>query len=199
MAGSASHLTSLLASASIDDHDEALKLANETLKKNKSDLQAQHVRAIALLKLDRYDDALKAFEDGGDALKHDGRLAYSYALYKSGHLQQAAQIAAGEDGRHDLQHVEAQAMYKSEDFQQARELYQTLSSATGHDSESDIRINLGAIDAQLSWSGRAHLARMLKAEREDLEQFETAYNSACGYIARGELKQASTLLTRARS
>ena len=38
----------------------------------------------------------------------------------------------------------------------------------------------------------------MKAEREDLEVFETAYNTACISIARGELGQAEVLLKRAR-
>ena len=38
-----------------------------------------------------------------------------------------------------------------------------------------------------------------KAEREDLEAFETAYNAACESIAGGELGQAEVLLKRAES
>ena len=37
-----------------------------------------------------------------------------------------------------------------------------------------------------------------KAGREDLEAFETAYNAACGCIARGELGQGEILLKRAK-
>ena len=37
-----------------------------------------------------------------------------------------------------------------------------------------------------------------KPAREDLEAFETAYNAACGSIARGELGQGEVLLKRAR-
>lgn len=37
-----------------------------------------------------------------------------------------------------------------------------------------------------------------KPAREDLEAFETAYNAACGFIARGELGQGEVLLKRAR-
>ena len=37
-----------------------------------------------------------------------------------------------------------------------------------------------------------------KLGREDLEAFETAYNAACGSIARGELGQGEVLLKRAR-
>ena len=34
--------------------------------------------------------------------------------------------------------------------------------------------------------------------RADLEAFETAYNAACGSIARGELQQGEILLKRAK-
>jgi len=89
--------------------------------------------------------------------------------------------------------------YRSESFYRAAELYQELASQkTVHDSDSDLRINGGATDAQLTWAGQAHLVKKTKPDREALEQFETAYNAACGYIARGELKQAELLLSRAR-
>lgn len=40
--------------------------------------------------------------------------------------------------------------------------------------------------------------REKKLGRENLEAFETAYNAACGSIARGELGQGEVLLKRAR-
>lgn len=88
--------------------------------------------------------------------------------------------------------------YRSESFYRAAELYQELASQkTVHDSDSDLRINGGATDAQLTWAGQAHLVKKIKPDREDLEHFETAYNAACGYTARGEFKQAELLLSRA--
>lgn len=198
MANAIPHLSSLLANTSLDNHEEILKAANETLKKTKSDVQAQHIRAIALLKLDRYDDALKAFEEGGRSLQQNAQLEYAYALYKCGNLEQAARVAGTGASNSALKHVEAQATYKLEQFSRSQVLYEELSRSDGQDSESDLRINQGAADAQLSWSGASHLTKRTKAGREDLEQFETAYNAACGYIARGEFKQALTLLARAR-
>jgi len=61
-----------------------------------------------------------------------------------------------------------------------------------------LRINAGAIDAQLEWAQLGHLTRARKASRQDLEVFESAYNAACGSIARGELSQANVLLKRAK-
>lgn len=54
------------------------------------------------------------------------------------------------------------------------------------------------MEAQLIWSGQGALAKSQKPGREDLEAFETAYNAACGSIARGELRQAEVLLKRAK-
>ena len=64
--------------------------------------------------------------------------------------------------------------------------------------ESDLRINGSATDAQLEWKRQGDLVRNKKAQREDLEAFETAYNAACGCVARGELAQAGVLLQRAK-
>ena len=42
------------------------------------------------------------------------------------------------------------------------------------------------------------MAQKKKPSREDLEVFETAFNAACGSIARGELGQAEVCLKRAK-
>ena len=79
-------------------------------------------------------------------------------------------------------------------------LYQGLAgsgqSNLGNES-NDLRINIRATDAQLEWKRQGHLVLRKKAEREDLEAFETAYNAACGCIGRGELGHAEVLLERA--
>ena len=61
-----------------------------------------------------------------------------------------------------------------------------------------MRINLNAAYAQLVWGREGGSVTKMKAEREDLEAFETAYNVACLSIARGELAQANVLLKRAK-
>jgi len=62
----------------------------------------------------------------------------------------------------------------------------------------DLKINNGAVDAQLEWANLGHLVKNKKPGREDLQAFETAYNAACGSIARGELGQAEVLLKRSK-
>ncbi|KAI7154540.1 signal recognition particle protein [Hortaea werneckii] len=190
-------LASLLKQADIEDHDEVLKAAQSKLKQSKTDAGAQHARVVALLKLDRFEDAIDAFESAGDRLKEQAGMEYAYALYKTGKPSQAAEVARKGAAR-GHRHVEAQASYRTEDFKRAAELYQQLAARLEDDAEADLRINSSAVDAQLEWAGHGDLAQKKKPGREDLEAFETAYNAACGSIARGELGQAEVLLKRTK-
>lgn len=111
MASSTKSLASLLAQASLDDHDEILKAANGAIKKSKSDLEAQHIKAVALLHLDRYEDALKVFEDV-TGLQEKARFEYAYALYKTGNAAKAVEAAEamGPDSGRGPKHMLAQAV-----------------------------------------------------------------------------------------
>jgi signal recognition particle subunit SRP72 len=193
-----SALASLLKKTEIEDHDEVLSSAEAALKQSKGDLEAQHVKAVALLNLDRYPEAVQAIEAGGEKLKQKAGLEYAYALYKSGKPAEAAEIAA-KGSQRGYNHVEAQARYRTEDFERAAELYRQLSARQTEDVEADLRVNSAAVDVQLEWLGKGDLVLKKKPEREDMEAFETAYNAACGSIARGELGQGEVLLKRARS
>jgi tetratricopeptide (TPR) repeat protein len=111
MAASTKSLSSLLAQASIEDHDEVLQATDATLKKSKGDQDAQHVKAVALLYLDRYEDALEVFEAAKE-LQDKARFEYAYALYKTGNAAKAAEVAgaAGTDAGRGTKHMLAQAV-----------------------------------------------------------------------------------------
>lgn len=111
MVASTKTLAHLLAQASIDDHDEVLQSANASIKKNKTDLEAQHIRASALLHLDRFNDAVNVFE-GVKGLQEKARFEYAYALYKTGNAAKAVEVAqgAGSDTSRGMKHVLAQAV-----------------------------------------------------------------------------------------
>lgn len=111
MAASAKSLSSLLAQASLDDHDELLKAANAAVKKSKSDAEAHHVKAIALLHLDRYADALEVF-DSQKSLQQKAPFEYAYSLYKTGNAAKAVEVAeaAAGDMSRGMKHMIAQAV-----------------------------------------------------------------------------------------
>lgn len=107
---SAKTLSALLQSSTIDDHDEVLEACNAFLKQSKKDLGVQHVKVVALLKSDRYDDALRVLEEGGDELMRKASVERAYALYKVGELAEAKEIVIGISNDRGARHVEAQAV-----------------------------------------------------------------------------------------
>jgi signal recognition particle subunit SRP72 len=194
-------LTALLRASTIEDHEEVLKAANAVLKSTKNNPDALHTRVVALLKLDRFDDALRALDDGGDKLAETCVLEKAYALYKTGQLEDAQNLLQGANTR-GLKHIAAQVAYRAEKFEDAARLYKELSSEAVaiEGEENDLRINSSAADAQLEWQGNGDKVETSrkKPSREDLEAFETSYNAACGCIARGDLGAGGVLLKRAR-
>ena len=105
----AKSLTTLLQRTTITDHEEILR-ACTALKTSKNDVETQCIKFVALLKLDRYDDALRVLEEGGDGLKQRVVVERAYALYKIGELEEAKNIAKGITNDRGARHVEAQAV-----------------------------------------------------------------------------------------
>lgn len=103
-------LEALLREPTINDHEEILKICNAALKLSKGDLQLQNTKFVALLKLDRYDDALRILEENGDKLKKQAEVGRAYALYRTGRLEEATNIAKGILNDQGATHVEAQAV-----------------------------------------------------------------------------------------
>jgi signal recognition particle subunit SRP72 len=110
LAGTIQSLSVLLQRSTIEDHEEVLKSCNAVLAKAGNDIHAQHVKTVALLKLDRYEDCLRVIEEGGDVLKQRASLEYAYILYKCGKLCDAADVASKSRTGKGAKHVEAQAV-----------------------------------------------------------------------------------------
>ncbi|KAK4151307.1 hypothetical protein C8A00DRAFT_45463 [Chaetomidium leptoderma] len=205
-------LGALLRRPSIEDHAEALSIASAAVRAAKgrgADLDtAHHTRVVALLMLDRFDDALRAISDAGDALAKTCLFEKAYALYKTGDLEAAeavlrdAGVSTGAAQR-GLKHVAGQVAYRAEKFEHAAAIYQDLGANDGgamNGEENDLRINLSATNAQLEWLGKGWAVpeQYKQPSREDLEAFETSYNAACGCISRGDFSKAAVFLKRSR-
>lgn len=204
MSAPAAVLSSQLHATTIQDHEEILQTANKAIKVDKADIQAQHTRVVALLKLDRFDDALRAIAEGGDRVEKQCLIEKAYALYKSGELTDAQETlkTIPDKSSRAARHLAAQVAYRAEKFEHTAEIYREL-AAKGQGlpgEENDLRINTLATNAQLEWKGLGDLVDEQDRQpvREDFEAFETAYNSACGCVARGDFSKASVLLKRAR-
>ena len=116
MAAAGKSLSALLQQNSIDDHEDVLKACNTALKTSRNDPQLLHVRLVALLKLDRYDDALRLLDESGDRLKERAKVERAYALYKTGNLEEAKSLANGIVENRGAMHIEAQAVRKLHEF-----------------------------------------------------------------------------------
>ena len=103
-------LSALLQRTTITDHEEVLRACNASLKASRNDLETQYIKFIALLKLDRYDDALRVLVESGDRLIQRAGVERAYALYKVGELEEAKKVARGIEDRRGARHVEAQAV-----------------------------------------------------------------------------------------
>lgn len=110
MAAPAKSLSALLERSSIGDHEAVLKACDTSLKDSEKDTDLQHFKCVALLKLDRYGDALSVLERGGDQLKKRAAIERAYALYKVGELSEARKVAKSITDDRGARHVEAQAV-----------------------------------------------------------------------------------------
>ena len=190
-------LASLLKKATIEDHNEVLRVCNAALKASKNDGEAQQVKTVALLKLERYEEVVDFVGKCGPTLEEKASFEYAYALYKVGRWEDAANVASGKPEDRGSQHLHAQALYRAEQFSKAANIYRSLAGSSAQDDGLDFKVNESAIRAQLQWSGVEDVQGK-KPGREDLEAFETAYNAASESITRNELGQADVLLKRAK-
>lgn len=198
----AAALSSLLRAATIDDHDEVLRTANAALKADKNDATAQTTRVVALLKLDRFDDALRALAEGGVKLEATCAIEKAYALYKTGNLDDAAAFlkSAGLD-KTGFSHIAAQVAYRSERFDEAHAIYKRLLDSSPGSEENDLNINSKAAFAQSQWQSYSRSSPVAPSNvskgQSSSDAFELCYNEACAYIASQDLDTAANLLQRA--
>jgi signal recognition particle subunit SRP72 len=192
----AAALSSLLRASSIQDHDEILNAANAALKANKNDVASQHVKVVALLNLNRFDDALRIISAGGGKLDAACALEKAYALYKTGALDEASEVlkTTGVKER-GFSHVAAQIHYRAERFGEARDLYENLLGAGAGAEENDININTTAALAQGLWQDSASQFQAKSAPAPDT--FMLCFNAGCAAMARGEFDASLKLLQQA--
>ncbi|EPQ63049.1 Bgt-510 [Blumeria graminis f. sp. tritici] len=201
MANPVTSLSALLRKINIEDDEEALNAADAVLETSPQNLDALHTRVVALIKLDRFEDALQALEESGEKVASRCLLEKAYALYKTGRHSEAELLAESKYSR-GLKHVAAQVAYRSEKFAAAAQHYRDLSSQKSlvEGEDNDIKINTLATDAQLEWqSGDENMEywRELPVSGE-LDTFEISYNLACRFIARSDYETSSVLLEKAK-
>ncbi|KAK9370862.1 hypothetical protein V1509DRAFT_615000 [Lipomyces kononenkoae] len=197
-------LEKLTVHAQNDEHTLVVDLANRLLKHNSSDVRAKKAKQVALIKLDRYAEALKVF--GDDELKPcELALERAYCLYKLGKLEAAKvltdnAIRSGEDNatqQRGLLHLKAQIEYRLERFPDAAETYDMLSNSPYlvDGEEHDVLVNILAIQAQQRWWNLISNP----VPNATVVSHEQAFNMASLKIGDGHYREALSLLMQAKN
>lgn len=100
----------LTLAASSNDFERALEISNQLLKASPNDSRAAKQKIIALIKLDKYNDALAFLEECTFLNRKDTILEKGFCLYKLGKGSDAQKILEEGSGR-AIQHVRAQNVY----------------------------------------------------------------------------------------
>lgn len=189
-------LNSLVKKTTIDDHDANLQASEQTLKGSPDDSDALQNKAIALLKLERYAEALKHFAQT-ESLQQSLPEAYAYCLYRQGKFEEAVAVASAVKNSRGAQHITLQAAYRAEDHDAAAKAYSQVSKDIPNSEQFDLRVNKLALDAEALWLEVLSSSAVPRATTDDLAAFETAYNAACISVSKGQLAEADILLKRA--
>ncbi|CAG8590246.1 10636_t:CDS:10, partial [Ambispora leptoticha] len=185
------------------DYNKALKSINKILKLNAQDFDAIHCKAISLIRLEKYQDALEFLTSN---VPEDKLIAVkSYCLYRLNQWNEVLNLCKKYKGIENeemgLRHLEAQAAYRMEEFSDALEIYYNILQKKDKkdDSYNDILTNFIAVKSALLFSGDQLNEKYTLADNVSSNStFELAYNTACSMIAQGLLKQAENLLKTAK-
>jgi len=97
----------LTLAASSNDFERLLAISNEMLESSPKDSRAAKQKIIALIKLDKYKDALSFLDECTFLSKKDTILERGFCLYKLGKGSEAHRVLEEGSGR-AVQHVRAQ-------------------------------------------------------------------------------------------
>ncbi|KAK3835043.1 MAG: hypothetical protein J3R72DRAFT_403737 [Linnemannia gamsii] len=189
-----------------EEHDKVLTISDKILAVDPKDKDALHCKAITLIRLERYSDALAILNRG-----LEGKFVFekAYCLYRTNQLSDGATLiettrkqaqSTGDQLPWDLRHLEAQMLYRMERYQECIELYAGMLKDTpkSEDSYNDILTNFNACKAAVLYSGKT-LDDRWKVEDVTKTTYELSFNSACARISQGDYTQALALLEEAKT
>ncbi|KAF9582734.1 hypothetical protein BGW38_010828, partial [Lunasporangiospora selenospora] len=193
-----------------EEYEKALNLTDKILTQSPKDKDALHCKAITLIRLERYSDALSILT-GRQHLGAD-KSAFifekAYCFYRTNQLADGSSLiqtkrqelaAQGQKLGWDLRHLEAQMLYRMENYEDCLELYHGMLKDTNKSDEgyNDILTNFNACKAAILYSGQP-LDDKWKLEDVTKVTYELSFNSACARISAGDYTQALKLLEEAK-
>ncbi|KAJ2901314.1 hypothetical protein MKZ38_001981 [Zalerion maritima] len=198
-------LAQLLGASTIDDDQEVYNVATAAIGANKSDLDAHRTRIVALLKLDRFSDALRLLNSVNDKVQDYCVLEKAYALYKTNEFDKALSLIGPLPETPDqdygsslraFRHLSAQVAYKSENFLKAGEQYGFLAKDQRSDEDVDLAVNALATYAQMQWRIGGCPPSIESLADQVPDSFEAVFNQGCFALAQGHLDDAVEVIGR---
>lgn len=188
-----------------DEHEGVLDCATRILTQDSNDESALRSKIIALVQLDRFNEAYETLK-GSTQAKNNMVLAHAYVLYKLNKISELESLVESSKAGSDLfiqrgiKHSLAQAYYKSEDFHKVELTYSSLEKVgqpmVGNE-ESDMSVNKAAVSAQKFLNGLSDVVGNIRSELET-GTYDEMFNIATAYIGVGDYGRAVELLREAK-
>ncbi|KAI9024759.1 hypothetical protein DFJ74DRAFT_666201 [Hyaloraphidium curvatum] len=203
----------LLRAAQADDGDRVVRTADKILKVAPGDADALAAKLVALVRADKFGDAIALLGSFPKDLRAQAAFEEAYCLYRLNKHEEAmavidASTAAGDDGpaKLKMEQLRAQVAYKAEDYKTAMEITKGLvQQVPAHDQESSeyLTNHLAAVAGLLLAGDKAPgdaLEGLRMPDRASLQlSYETAYNLGCYFAGLGDWDRAVSWLEVARS
>lgn len=188
MAASAVNLAALYSdlsrSGQSGEYDRALKIVNKILQEAPDDKQAYQCKAVCLIHLSQFQEALKILE------KHasECRFERGYCLYRLNKIQESYNVLKDiPNPGPDVKELLAQVLYRLEQYEECFEAYRDLIKNSEDDYEEERETNLAAVLASLHIEkGRG----LPNAPQLREHTYELCYNNACILLGQGQYVKA---------
>ncbi|KAJ1677503.1 Srp72p, partial [Spiromyces aspiralis] len=178
------------------DYPDVIRCCNKALKVAPSDAVVHRTKVVALIRVDKYKEALNAI-DHAKKVKLNAELGFhyerAYCLFRLDRLSEAEKMLASMKRSDRVTHLEAQIAYKRGQFDKAQLAYdQILNRAVPPEDKEELQINLIACKAARAMSSPADPAedgQKLIASDDGLS-YEQLFNLASAELAQGRLANA---------
>eukprot|EP00096_Caligus_rogercresseyi_P000105 TRINITY_DN1028_c0_g1_i1.p1 TRINITY_DN1028_c0_g1~~TRINITY_DN1028_c0_g1_i1.p1 ORF type:complete len:657 (-),score=302.98 TRINITY_DN1028_c0_g1_i1:63-2033(-) len=179
---------------SLGEYEKALSTAHKILNLNSEEKEAYLSVVVALIRLDRFSDALKFME--AQERKY-GELPFhrSYSLYRLNKPDQALEALLKEK-KPDLKckELEAQILYRMERYEESLAVYESMSIPRDDEFIAERETNKSAARVFTKPSSIPK-----EEENGDSSSYEILYNRSCGLISEKKYSEAEKVLKKAEA
>ena len=170
------------------EFDKALKIVNKILHEDRDDTKAHYCKAVCLIHLSEFEDALKVLEKNVS----DSNFERAYCFYRLNRTVEAYNaLKSINDPVWKEKELLAQVLYRLEKYDECFDVYKDLIKNSEDEFEEERETNLAAVVSYLFGEKGKEFK---KAPQLREHTYELCYNSACILISQGEYNSAEEKL-----